>query len=310
MSETYKDAGVDIVKADELVKFLGITGFGSVIRIGNVWIVLSTDGVGTKLLVAEKLEKYDTIGIDLVAMCANDILCHAARPTAFLDYYATGKLNLDKSKDILKGIQEGCKQAGCELVGGETAEMPGLYKDDQFDLAGFCMGIVARKNKNDLYGLPRLDINSGDVILGLPSTGPHSNGYSLIRHLYDKKNREYDKILLTPTAIYSNVFLPALKYIKAAAHITGGGIHGNLPRVLPHDIDYRLNDNVHSTYRNNDAWWRDLHKMSKLSLQEFEGVFNCGWGMIVVVDKNDIDRVYDVIPNAVVLGDTIIKENR
>ena len=306
MSETYKDAGVDIFKADQLVKYLGITGYGSLIKLGNVWIVLSTDGVGTKLLVANELEKYDTIGIDLVAMCANDILCHGAKPYAFLDYYATGKLDLEKSKEILKGILEGCRQAGCKLVGGETAEMPGLYEGTKFDLAGFCMGIVERKDMNNLYEIPRLDIILGDVILGIPSTGPHSNGYSLIRQLYKKKKRKYDSILLTPTAIYSNALLKTLKYIKAAAHITGGGIHGNLPRVLPHDTNYRLNDNVHSERRNNNAWWKDLYKMSNLPIQEFESVFNCGWGMLIVVAKEDVDRIQDLyIPNAVVLGDIV-----
>ena len=145
MSEAYKNAGVDVSVASELVSHLGIKGFGAVIKLGDVRLVLGTDGVGTKLLVAEELEKYDTIGIDLVAMCANDVLCHGAKPYAFLDYYATGSLNLEKSKDILSGILEGCRQAGCKLVGGETAEMPGVYEGERFDLAGFCMGVIENK---------------------------------------------------------------------------------------------------------------------------------------------------------------------
>ena len=293
MSEAYKNAGVDVGAADELVKYLGKEGFGAVIKLGNVRLVLGTDGVGTKLLVAEELEKYDTIGIDLVAMCANDILCHGAKPYAFLDYYATGKLNIEKSKEILKGILEGCSQAGCELVGGETAEMPGVYKGERFDLAGFCVGVIENK-----YEIPR-QVSSGDVLVGLPSSGPHSNGFSLIRKLYKKNMRKFDSFLLTPTRIYSDIILPNLENIKALAHITGGGIHENLLRVLPEGITYRLNKNVHSDLRNNNSWWLDLLKMSKMSTIEFENVFNCGWGMIAVVDKEHAE----CIPHSVILGD-------
>jgi len=291
MSEVYKDAGVDVCAANELVSNLGIEGFGALIKLGSVWLVLGTDGVGTKILVAEELNKYDTIGIDLVAMCANDVLCHGAKPYVFLDYYATGKLNIEKSKEILKGIIEGCEQAGCELVGGETAEMPGVYKGERFDLAGFCMGVV--KNKYPKHVL------AGDVLVGLPSSGPHSNGFSLIRKLYKKNMRKFDSFLLTPTRIYSDIILPNLGNIKAVAHITGGGIHGNLPRVLPKGITYRLNNNVHSDLRNNNSWWIDLLEMSEMSIFEFENVFNCGWGMIAVVDKEHAEY----IPHSVILGD-------
>ena len=293
MSEAYKNAGVDVETASKLVSHLGIEGFGAVIKLGDVWLVLGTDGVGTKLLVAEELEKYDTIGIDLVAMCANDVLCHGAKPYAFLDYYATGKLNIEKSKEILKGIQKGCEIAGCKLVGGETAEMPGLYKGEHFDLAGFCMGVIEKK-----YEIPR-HVSSGDVLVGLPSSGPHSNGFSLIRKLYKKNMRKFDSFLLTPTRIYSDIILPNLENIKALAHITGGGIHENLLRVLPEGITYRLNKNVHSDLRNNNSWWLDLLKMSKMSTIEFENVFNCGWGMIAVVDKEHAE----CIPHSVILGD-------
>ena len=289
MSETYKDAGVDIFKADQLVKYLGITGYGSLIKLGNVWIVLSTDGVGTKLLVANELEKYDTIGIDLVAMCANDVLCHGAKPYAFLDYYATGKLNIEKSKEILKGILEGCRQAGCELVGGETAEMPGLYEGEHFDLAGFCMGVIERK-----YEIPK-NVSAGDILIGLPSSGPHSNGFSLIRKLY----KEYTEEMLTPTRIYTHNVLPIIKHINALAHITGGGIHGNLPRVLPKGTSYKLKFKY-------SKQWQELYKKTKFSKAEFENTFNCGWGMLVVAKKlHDTDKILDHIKDAKVIGEII-----
>ena len=293
MSEVYKDAGVDVCAANELVSHLGIEGFGALIKLGSVWLVLGTDGVGTKILVAEELNKYDTIGIDLVAMCANDVLCHGAKPYVFLDYYATGTLNIEKSKEILKGIIEGCEQAGCELVGGETAEMPGVYEGERFDLAGFCMGVV--KNK-----YPK-QVSSGDVLVGLPSSGPHSNGFSLIRKLYKKNMRKFDDFLLTPTKIYSDMILPNLEKIKALAHITGGCIHGNLPRIIPKGITYRLNNNVHSDLRNNNSWWIDLLEMSEMSIFEFENVFNCGWGMIAIIAEEHAE----CIPHSVILGDLV-----
>jgi phosphoribosylformylglycinamidine cyclo-ligase len=301
MSETYKEAGVDIRKADELVKHLGIEGFGALINLGNICLVLSTDGVGTKLLVAEELKKYDTIGIDLVAMCVNDVLCHGALPLAFLDYYATGKLNLEKSKEILSGIQRGCEIAGCKLVGGETAEMPGLYEGEHFDLAGFCVGAVARRNSDYLYIIPRDDIKPGDVLIGIPSSGPHSNGFSLIRKLYKDNNLEYDKMCLEPTRIYVDDLSDNWQFIKAAAHITGGGIHGNLPRVLPSYCDYKLHDNFDVPVRRL-SWWKELYYMSKLNKYEFESIFNCGWGMILVVDKISVDQLVD-LEDAEVIGE-------
>ena len=300
MSEKYKEAGVDIAKADELVKHLGMEGFGAVIKLGNIWLVLSTDGVGTKLLVAEELRKYDTIGIDLVAMCVNDVLCHGALPLAFLDYYATGKLNVEKSKEILSGIQRGCSIAGCKLVGGEIAEMPGLYEGEHFDLAGFCVGTVARKDFNDLHVIPRDDIRPGDVLVGIPSSGPHSNGFSLLRKIYKDNNLEYDEMCLEPTRIYVDCFSGNFHHIKAAAHITGGGIHGNLPRVFPRYCDFKLHD-MFNNPRNCDWWW-EMELLSKLDRHEFESVFNCGWGMVLVVDKLSLDRLVD-LEDAEVIGE-------
>lgn len=297
----YKEAGVDIEKAEEIVRYLGMSGYGSVIKLGNVWVVLSTDGVGTKLLVAEEIGKYDTIGIDLVAMCANDVLCHGARPHSFLDYYATGELNVEKTKQILTGIQRGCELAGCKLVGGETAELPGMYKGTRFDLAGFCMGVVARKDFNYLYEIPRTDIVAGDVIVGIPSSGPHSNGYSLIRKIY-QPYINYEEYLLTPTRIYVDEVMSVLPYVKAAAHITGGGIHGNLPRVLPKGTTYNLPIKL-------EGWWEELFYMTNMQRYDFESVFNCGWGMLLVISNLDVADVLEKIKDAKDIG-TIINEEQ
>ena len=291
MTDAYKDAGVDIAKADQLIKQLGFSDYGAVINLGDTKIVLSTDGVGTKILVAEQLKVFDTIGIDLVAMCANDILCHGAKPHSFLDYYAMGSLNLEKSKEILSGIQTGCKLAGCELVGGETAEMPGVYEGDKFDLAGFCMGVVIDE-------LPKKDLmKEGDLIIGIPSSGPHSNGYSLLRQLY---GGIYHINILRPTRIYTNDILPILPLIKGAAHITGGGIHSNLPRILPDHLNYNINIVLQD-------WWSALFASTQnfpmnMSKHEFECVFNCGWGMLLVADKENIDKISEKVTDATVLG--------
>jgi phosphoribosylformylglycinamidine cyclo-ligase len=286
MTDAYKDAGVDIAKADQLIKQLGFSGYGAVIELGDTKIVLSTDGIGTKVLVAEQLNVFDTIGIDLVAMCANDILCHGAKPHSFLDYYATGHLNLEKSKEILSGIQLGCELAGCKLVGGETAEMPDVYEGDKFDLAGFCMGVVIDE-------LPKKDLmKEGDVIIGIPSSGPHSNGFSLLRKLY---HGIYHLNILRPTRIYTNDILSILPLIKGAAHITGGGIHGNLPRILPDNLNYNINIILQD-------WWLDLFNFAKMDKHEFESVFNCGWGMLLVVEKDNVDKITEIINDSKVLG--------
>ena len=265
MTITYKDSGVNTELADELVEHLGMSGYGAVIPIGDKQIVLSTDGVGTKLLVAEAQQRFDTIGIDLVAMCTNDLLCQGARPHSFLDYYATGELDLEKSKQILSGILEGCKLAGCTLVGGETAEMPGVYEGNKFDLAGFAMGIVESERP--------APVQAGDLLVGIPSSGPHSNGFSLLRKILPLQD-----IPLTPTRIYTNEIMDNLHYIKAISHITGGGLHGNIPRVLG-SRKYRLDNKIPV------GWWSDLFDRSKLPKLEFEKVFNCGYGMVIVVDN-------------------------
>lgn len=276
---SYKESGVNTDLADAFVRYLGFKDYGAVIDLGPLKVVLSTDGVGTKLLVAEHYNKFDTIGIDLVAMCSNDVLCQGARPHSFLDYYATGKLDLEKSKAILEGIKLGCDLAGCKLVGGETAEMPGVYTGTHFDLAGFCMGVVEHE-------LPRT-CKTGDLLIGIPSSGPHSNGFSLLRKLLPM-----DEIPLEPTRIYTDEILNNITQIKACAHITGGGIHGNLPRVLGTNQTYNLQFDIPV------GWWRDVWKTSGLDRYDFESTFNCGWGMIVVAEQ-ELD-----IPGSRVIGTT------
>ena len=276
-SLTYKNSGVDIEKANNFVKYLGMKDFGATIKLSDdISVVLSTDGVGTKLLVAEHQNKFDTIGIDLVAMCTNDVLCQGAKPHSFLDYYATGELSLEKSKIILKGILKGCEIAGCTLVGGETAEMPGVYSGTKFDLAGFCMGVV-------IETLPK-KIKTQDLIIGIPSSGPHSNGYSLLRKILP-----LDEIPLEPTRIYTEEIINNIDKIRACAHITGGGLHGNISRILD---GHFFNFDIEIP----NGWWKDTFKQSKLSKHEFENIFNCGWGMVVVSEK-ELD-----IPGSKILG--------
>ena len=287
----YKDAGVNIEKANQLINFLNIEGFAALINIGNSKkLALSTDGVGTKLLLAEELGIYNTIGIDLVAMCVNDILCHGARPIAFLDYYATGKLDINKGKEILSGIIEGCRLANCPLVGGETAEMPDVYSETGFDLAGFAAGIV---DKN----MELSTVKKDDLIIGIPSSGFHSNGFSLIRKVSYNNNISLNKNDLTPTRIYVKDILPNLSMIKSMAHITGGGIHGNLPRALPNNLTY----DIKIPYSDKFDWFFSKCSISKY---EFENIFNCGWGMLLITDTSDI---LNQIKDAKILGKVINK---
>jgi len=256
-SISYKDAGVDIDAGDALVERIkplakrtmrpevltGIGGFGALVEISKKYrepvLVSGTDGVGTKLKLAFELNRHDTIGIDLVAMSVNDILVQGAEPLFFLDYFATGKLSLDTAEAVIAGIATGCEQAGCALIGGETAEMPGMYADGEYDLAGFAVGVV---EKSRVIGGQA--IAPGDVVLGLASSGAHSNGYSLIRKLIDVSGiglksdfhgQPFADVLMAPTRIYVKSLLALMQHmtVKGRAHITGGGITGNLPRCLP-----------------------------------------------------------------------------
>jgi phosphoribosylformylglycinamidine cyclo-ligase len=276
----YTESGVDINKGNEIAKYLGFKDFGATIKCGGQELVMSTDGVGTKILVAEAQQKFDTIGIDLVAMCANDILTKFAKPTAFLDYYATGKLDIKKSKEILDGILEGCRLADCQLMGGETAEMPGVYEGSKFDLAGFIVGFV-----DSFKSMVELTPCSGDLLVGIPSSGPHSNGFSLLRSILP-----IEEIPLTPTRIYTKEILENMTYITACAHITGGGLFENIPRVLGKH-KFELTTDIIDLKQ--DSWWSELYSKckDKMDMKEFLTVFNGGWGMVLVVDPKDIDNL-------------------
>ena len=302
-SLTYKDSGVDITKGNKLIEKIkpiakstlrpgvlnGLGGFGAMFEIPldkykNPVLVSGTDGVGTKLMVAEMLNKHDTIGIDLVAMCVNDLIVQGAEPLFFLDYYATGSLNTEIATSVISGIGEGCIRSGCSLIGGETAEMPGMYKGEEYDLAGFCVGIVEKDNIID-----GSKVAVGDQIIALGSSGPHSNGYSLIRKVLEKTTPSSEQLeaLLEPTRIYVKSILSLNKShpIHAISHITGGGLLENIPRVLPKNLAAKLDSNSWETPEIFN-WIQDL---GKIDTTEMYRVLNCGVGMIVIVPKESLD---------------------
>jgi len=301
---TYRDAGVDIDAGDELVERIkphvrrtlrpevlgGLGGFGALFelpleRYRRPVLVSGTDGVGTKLRLAIDTGRHDTIGIDLVAMCVNDVVVQGAEPLFFLDYYATGKLRVAVAEAVIRGIAEGCTLAGCALVGGETAEMPGMYQSGDYDLAGFCVGIVEKDRILDGSA-----VRAGDVVIGLASSGPHSNGYSLIRRLVEVsgsdartqlEGRPLLERLLEPTRIYVKPLLAlcAALPVHGLAHITGGGLTDNIPRVLPEGLEVVLKRS--SWPRNPVFEW--LQATAHLPDAEMYRTFNCGIGMIVIV---------------------------
>ncbi|MEP7311161.1 MAG: phosphoribosylformylglycinamidine cyclo-ligase [Pseudomonadota bacterium] len=306
---TYRDAGVDIDAGDELVERIkplvrrtqrpevlaGIGGFGALVGLPGRYrvpiLVSGTDGVGTKLRLAIDTGRHDTIGIDLVAMCVNDVAVQGAEPLFFLDYYATGKLQVDIAQAVVAGIAEGCFQAGCALVGGETAEMPGMYHGGDYDLAGFCVGVV---EKSEIIDGSRVAV--GDVIIGLASSGAHSNGYSLIRKLVQVAGADahtmldgeslFDR-LLAPTRIYvkSMLALGQALPVHGFAHITGGGLTDNIPRVLPEGVEARL---ARSAWPHNPLFdW--LAATGNIDSAEMHRTFNCGVGMIAIVAATDAD---------------------
>ncbi len=307
---TYRDAGVDIDAGDELVERIkplvarvrrpevlaGIGGFGALVELPPGYrrpvLVSGTDGVGTKLRLAIDAGRHDTIGIDLVAMCANDIAVQGAEPLFFLDYYATGKLRVDVAEAVVRGIVEGCAQAGAALVGGETAEMPGIYYGEDYDLAGFCVGVVEKDAIIDGSA-----VRAGDAVIGLASSGPHSNGYSLIRKLVALSAAGSDTQLegkplldrlLAPTRIYVKPLLALARQLQVhgLAHITGGGLTDNIPRVLPDGLEAVLERR---------AWHRDpvfewLQQVGRIEPAEMYRTFNCGIGMIAVVPKEHVSQ--------------------
>jgi len=321
MSLNYKQAGVDIDAGNELINRIKpfakstrrigadseLGGFGALFDLKKCdykdpILVSSTDGVGTKLKVAIDLNKHDTIGIDLVAMSVNDLLAQGAEPLFFLDYFACSKLSLEVASDVIKGIADGCKLAGCALIGGETAEMPGMYKEGDYDLAGFAVGAVER----DLI-LPT-QTKAGDVLIGLTSSGVHSNGYSLARFILQKNNINFEdkiaelggksvgEVLLTPTKIYVKSCLAALKTgkVKALAHITGGGLVENLPRVLSEGVEVKID---YKSWKAPEIFtW--LQKTGNVADEEMHRTFNCGIGMVLVVDKNDVEEVQEILRQA------------
>lgn len=302
-SLTYKDSGVDITKGNKLIEKIkpiakstlrpgvlnGLGGFGAMFEIPlnkykNPVLVSGTDGVGTKLMVAEMLNKHDTIGIDLVAMCVNDLIVQGAEPLFFLDYYATGSLNTEIATSVISGIGEGCIRSGCSLIGGETAEMPGMYKGEEYDLAGFCVGIVEKDNIID-----GSKVSVGDQIIALGSSGPHSNGYSLIRKVLEKTTPSSEQLeaLLEPTRIYVKSILSLNKShpIHAISHITGGGLLENIPRVLPKNLAAKLDSNSWET----PEIFNWIQDQGKIDTNEMYRVLNCGVGMIVIVPKESLD---------------------
>jgi len=316
ISLTYRDAGVDIDAGDDLVETIkpiaaatnrpgvlaGVGGFGALFQVPTdryrePVLVSSTDGVGTKLKLAIELNKHDTIGIDLVAMCVNDVIVQGAEPLFFLDYFATGKLDNETAKAVIRGIGEGCRQAGCALVGGETAEMPGMYSQGDYDLAGFTVGVVEKSKIID-----GLSVKMNDVLIGIASSGPHSNGYSLVRKVIEVNKaalsqpfdgRQLGDVLLTPTRIYVKPLLALLRLVPvhAAAHITGGGLPGNVPRVLPKGVRAVIDGRAWKRHTIFD--W--LQENGGIEDFEMYRTFNCGIGMVLAVDAQDAEKTIDIL---------------
>jgi phosphoribosylformylglycinamidine cyclo-ligase len=301
---TYKKAGVNIDKADKFVekikpllektkrpevlgKIGGFSGFFKPRLKGtrDPVLVSSTDGVGTKLLLADLLERYDTIGIDLVAMCVNDVVVVGAEPLFFLDYIACGRLDDKKLYDVMKGIVKGCQIAGCTLLGGETAELPGLYAKHKWDLAGFSVGLVSQEKIID-----GRDCRRGDRIIGLASSGLHSNGFSLVRKIFSEKELKgkLAKELLRPTKIYAQIVLRIMKKVrvKAAAHITGGGFYDNIPRVLPQGLSAAIRRGSWSIH----PIFQAIQKKGDVSEEEMFRTFNMGVGMILILSPRSVER--------------------
>ena len=315
-SLSYRDAGVDIDAGNALVERIkpavartrregvlqGLGGFGAMFelpldRYPQPVLVSGTDGVGTKLKLALELGIHDTVGIDLVAMCVNDIIVQGAEPLFFLDYYATGKLDVDVAASVVEGIAEGCARAGAALIGGETAEMPGMYGEGDYDLAGFCVGIA---NKDKI--IDGSTVREGDVLIGLASSGPHSNGYSLIRKIIDTRGadlsqpfdgRTLGETLIAPTRIYVKALLAAFAEIEvhALAHITGGGLTENLPRVLPQGMQA----NIATASWQRPPVFNWLQEQGGVSDAEMYRTFNCGIGMVASVGANDVERLIAIL---------------
>ncbi len=331
MSISYKDSGVDVERGYEAVRLMrehvkstytdGVLGdigsFGGFFAMPKGMkepvLVAGTDGVGTKLKYAIITEKHDTIGIDAVAMCVNDIVCQGAKPLFFLDYFATGKLSPEKVATVVSGVAEGCRQSGAALIGGETAEMPGFYPGGDYDIAGFAVGVVEKKKI-----INGSKIKSGDILIGLKSSGIHSNGYSLVRKLWGEdaaQLSEYSEelgarpidVLLTPTRIYVKSILALIEKVKVKgiAHITGGGFIENIPRIFPEGIGCRIDTKSYEVPKVFDI----MVKRAKLTKQQAYNTFNMGIGMVVCVAKKDVEATIAQLESTgercVVLGKTV-----
>lgn len=335
MANAYKQAGVDIEAGYESVKRMkkhvertkragllsGLGSFGGMFDLSSLnmkepVLISGTDGVGTKLMISFLMEKYDTIGIDAVAMCVNDIVVHGAEPIFFLDYLALGKAVPEKVEQIVKGVADGCEMSGCALIGGETAEMPDMYSDDEFDIAGFAVGAVEKANI-----ITGEKIQEGDLLVGLSSSGIHSNGYSLVRKIindqdldlsqtYEGFSQSLGNLLLTPTRIYAQqigALIDRLE-VKGISHITGGGFYENFPRMLPEDLGVELDQS---------SWeapyiFHFIQQRGNISEQDMYGVFNMGIGMAVVVAREDVEQALTVLKeqgeNASVIGKVVAKK--
>ncbi len=326
MSKKYEESGVSLeagYKSVELIKkhvartknlgmMSAIGGFGGVFDLSsynfkNPVLISGTDGVGTKLKLAFELDIHNTIGIDVVAMCVNDILAQGAQPLFFLDYLAVGKNYPEQVEQIVEGVAEGCVQAGCAIVGGETAEMAGFYDDGEYDIAGFSVGAA---EKEDL--LSPENTKAGQVVIGLPSTGVHSNGFSLVRKIIRDNNISLDekfgdstigKTLLTPTKIYVKEVLKVLKEVKVAgiAHITGGGFHENLPRCLKEGLGMKIDKDSYKV----PEIFKYLQEKGNIDEAEMYNIFNMGIGMALVVNKEDVEKTLSLLDDAFVLGEVV-----
>lgn len=331
-SDSYKEAGVDVTAGYEAVKLMknhvartmtdgvlgGIGGFGGLFQpnltgMQEPVLVSGTDGVGTKLKLAFLLDKHDTVGIDCVAMCVNDIICCGAQPLFFLDYIAVGKNYPEKVAKIVSGVAEGCVQSGCALIGGETAEMPGFYPEDEYDLAGFSVGIVDKQKIVDVNAQ-----KAGDVLIALPSSGVHSNGFSLVRKVFDVENADLDKTfdeldkplgetLLTPTKIYVKPMLELFKAVpvKAVSHITGGGFYENIPRSLPEGLCAKIDK---ASLRILPIF-NVIQQVGSIPERDMFNTYNMGVGMCVAVDKADADKAVEVLQangvDAYIMGELV-----
>ena len=320
VSSSYAESGVDVQAGYDAVRLMrehvartltpgvlgGLGGFGGMFELPSDLkhpvLVSGTDGVGTKLKIAFALDKHDTVGIDCVAMCANDVLCCGARPLFFLDYVAVGKNYPERVAAIVSGVAEGCVQAECALIGGETAEMPGFYPVDEYDIAGFCVGVVEKDEILD----PK-NVKAGDVVIALTSSGVHSNGFSLVRKIFaghDLKayipelSKTLGEELLTPTRIYVRDVLPVISRVKALAHITGGGFYENIPRAIPDGLCAKIELSRIQT----PPIFELLMKAGNIELDEMYHVFNMGVGMIVIAESDDLVRD---IPGAYVIGEIV-----